>query len=153
LKTIGVTMAVGGWLAGPFLGSPAQLMAQRGQLPSGFDPEFQLLVYPQRVLSARIFYLSTVASPDTHMFEFKGEIDTRGLDLELKPGYTARIRVPLQTNPDALIIPEESLRHTERGPVAFVPVERKGRDGQTEWVARAREVEPGARAPGWVEIR
>src|SRR5439155_12634789 len=51
------------------------LLAKVDRVPSGFDPEFSLLAYPQETFFARIFYLSTVANSDTHMFEFKGEVE------------------------------------------------------------------------------
>src|SRR5262245_59362448 len=117
-------------------------------LPSGYDPEFVLAALPQRVFRGRIFYLSSVADRDTHMFECKAEIETRSFGAELKPGYTARIRYPLKSNSDAVVVPEEAVRASEQGFVAFVPVKRVGRDGTQEWIARARLLELGYRAPG-----
>ena len=87
------------------------------------------------------------------MFECKAEIDRRGLNAELSPGDMARIRLPIKTNPSATIIPEESVRATERGFVVFEPVQRVGRNGETEWIARARTVDRGASSEGWVEVR
>src|SRR5262249_29599518 len=170
-------------------------------------PEFVLLAMPHRTYYARIFYMSTVANPDTHMFEAKAEVldwvpektapvvrallaqspprqqaarlalglggwfAGRGpwgglagqlvlqqmaggsLDPELRPGFTARIRFPMQSNPRACVVPEEALRASERGFIAFVPVQQPRDDGKTEWVVRARTVEVGFRTPGWVEIR
>jgi multidrug efflux system membrane fusion protein len=117
------------------------------------DPEFTVLAFPNKPFRARIFYMCSVADPSTHMFECKAEIDTRHLDVELRPGYTARIKFPLATNPDAVLIPEEAIRPTERGWVAFEPVSRPTKDGPPEWVAKARPVEPGYRGNGMVEIR
>jgi multidrug efflux system membrane fusion protein len=131
----------------------ALLLLQKDQVPSGYDPEFTLLAYPQRQFRGRIFYLSTVANPETHMFECKAEVDTRGLDVEPRPGLTARIRLPLRSNSAACTVPEEAVRASERGFVAFVPVQRTGRDGKVEWVAKARTVDVGYRAPGWLEVR
>ena len=148
-----VALTLGGWLAGHLNAAAAHVLVQKDEVPSGFDPEFRLLVDPRRGLRARIFYLSTVANPDTHMFEFKAEIETRRLTTELRPGYTAQIRIPLRSNPDAVVVPEEAVRASEKGFVAFVPFERRGRDGKTELVARARALELGFRAPGWVEVR
>lgn len=120
---------------------------------SSYGLEFTLLPFPQRPLLGRIFYLSTVASPDTHMFECKAEANAAGLNLELKPGYTARIRVPLRSNPNACVVPEEAVRATERGFVAFVPTQRTTKEGQTQWVASARTLDLGYRAGGKVEVR
>src|SRR5262249_50367802 len=106
------TLPLGGFLAGPIpWGSLAgQYLLVKNRFPSGYDPQFILQAYPQRVFWGRIFYMSTVANPDTHMFEFKAEVQTQGLDVELRPGYTAKIRVPLRSTPDACVVPEESVR-------------------------------------------
>ena len=155
LKAARLTLPLGGWLAAstPWTGLVAHQLVQRDAVPSGFDPEFIAQAFPQRTFRARLFYMSSVASPDTHMFECKAEIDRRGLNAELSPGDMARIRLPIKTNPSATIIPEESVRATERGFVVFEPVQRVGRNGETEWIARARTVDRGASSEGWVEVR
>lgn len=130
-----------------------QILAAQKVVPSGYDPEFTLMPFPDHKFRARIFYLSTVAASDTHMFELKAEIDVEGSDIELRPGYTARIRIPVQATANAVVIPEESVRASERGFIAFVPVQRTLRDGSSEWIARARTLDLGYRAPGWVEVR
>jgi membrane fusion protein (multidrug efflux system)/multidrug efflux system membrane fusion protein len=155
LETVRLVLPLGCWLGGtgPWAGLVSARLAQEDQIPSGFDPEFTLMAFPKRTFQARIFYLSTVANPDTHMFECKAEVNFRGLEEVLRPGFTAKIRLPLQSNAQACFIPEESVRPTERGVIAFVPVQRQGRDGKTVWVAEARTIEPGFRSPGWVEVR
>jgi multidrug efflux system membrane fusion protein len=120
--------------------------------PSGFALEFTLMAYPKLPFHGRIFYLSSVANPDTHMFECKADVDTSGVDVELKPGFTARIKCPLHGNPNACVIPEEAVRASERGFIAFVPAARTGKDGVEEWVARARELKLGFRGQGTVEV-
>lgn len=154
LKVNRLALPLGCWLngAGPWTGLAAQVIVASQQVPSGFDPEFTLMALPRQSFVGRIFYLSTVANPDTHMFECKAEVETRGLGDLLRPGYTARIRFPLRGNPTACVVPEESVRASERGFIAFEPVQRAGRDGKTEWVAKARPVEVGYRTPGWVEV-
>lgn len=153
LRANRVVLPIGGLLAGPLNGAASVVLVLKNDVPGGFDPEFELLVDPNRTLRGRIFYLSTVANPDTHMFEFKAEIDPRGLGVEPRPGYSARIRIPLRSNTNAVVVPEEAVRATERGFVAFVPVERRGRDGKTELIARTRALELGFRTAGWVEVR
>jgi multidrug efflux system membrane fusion protein len=146
-------------LAGACLAGPSPwpaitgvVLDDRNFTPGGFDLEFTLLPFPNQTFRGRIFYMSTLASPDTHMFECKAEVNARELDAHLEPGMTAQIRVPLRGNPNACVVPEESVRVSEKGWIAFVPEARPGKDGQTEWFARAREVKPGFRSPGWVEI-
>src|SRR5262249_21446177 len=136
---------------GPFALTADLLLAGAG--PGRYDAEFATPAFPQRTFRARLFYLSTVANPETHMFECKAEVPTRTEGVTLQPWHTARIRYRLRTNRDAGVVPEESVRPNERGFVAFVPVQKRNRTGSTEWVAEARVLELGYRAPGWVEVR
>lgn len=155
LEAVRLTLPLAGYLAapGPWGTLAGLTLVNADDVPSGFDPEFTLLAMPRRTFRARIFYLSTVASPETRMFECKAEVDTRHLDVQLRPGYTARIRAPIRSNPRACVIPEEAVRASERGFIAFTPVSQTGRDGAPEWVARACTLEIGFRSPGWVEVR
>ena len=175
----------------------AQLL-QRDYVLSGYDPEFELLALPGQTFHGRIFYMSTVANPDTHMFEAKAEVlgwtpdfgtskDTEpapvptsdngagspkllpplspvgavptggkrlsAFDPKLWPGFTAKIRFPLRSNPNACVVPEEAVRASERGFIAFVPTQQSREDGQQEWIAKSRTLELGFRAEGWVEVR
>jgi RND family efflux transporter MFP subunit len=136
-------------------------LLERDYVLSGFDPEFELLAVPGQVFHGRIFYMSTVANPDTHMFEAKAEVlgwRSEGAlsgktDIKLWPGFTAKIRFPLRSNPNACVAPEEAVRASERGFIAFVPMQQSREDGQQEWIAKARPLELGFRADGWVEVR
>jgi membrane fusion protein, multidrug efflux system len=147
-----VAIAFGG--AEGWGGVAARLLVESNQVPSGYDPEFSVPSLPKRLFRGQIFYMSTVADPTTHMFECKARID--GTDpnfASLKPGFTARIRFPYESTPDAVVVPEESVRATERGFLVFVVEKRAGKDGTIEWVAKSRKIEPGARSPGWVEVK
>jgi len=132
------------------IGSVKKDTRPKYRLPSGFDPEFTLLAFPHRTFRARIFYLSTVASPDTHMFECKAEIDLPGLDVELRPGYTARIRLPLRSNPNACVV-----RRSRSGPAsaASSPSCRSsvpaGTASPSGWPRRGRWSWATARPAGW----
>jgi RND family efflux transporter MFP subunit len=196
----------------PWAGALGMHLAHKDYVPSGSDPEFELLALPGQKFVGRIFYMSTVGAPDTHMFEAKAEVlgweaprptvpawasrapwvglaaggglGLRGAwgglgaappraalvperpGLELRPGFTAKIRFPMRSSHTAVVIPEEAgkweaARASEHGFIAFVPVperdERgrvlKDRDGQVQWVAERRTLELGYRAPGWVEVR
>jgi multidrug efflux system membrane fusion protein len=151
-----VSLTLGTWLASagqPWTALLVSSLADQDKLPTGFDPQFTLPAFPDRIFHARIFYLSTVASPDTHMFECKAEVIDPFGSVEMRPGFTARIRLPLLSKSTACVIPEESIRATERGFIAFVPVQAVGRDGNLEWIARAHHLELGFRSPGWVEVR
>ncbi len=204
LNRIGLPLA--GAAAGPLGAAAAAHLVRKDSVLSGYDPEFELLSSPGYTFYARIFFMSTVANPDTHMFEAKAEVlgfvpETpsplfsylRSLPKENQravvhalsvgwwlgspspwlgiaghayknqveqrrpslfwPGLTARIRLPLRSNPGALGIPEEAVRASERGFIAFVPTRQTREDGQLEWIARARTLDLGFRADGWVEVR
>jgi multidrug efflux system membrane fusion protein len=153
----------GAWLNGrlPWMGLAAQSLDCAGRLPIGASILFRLGPFPKHEFKARIFYLSRVANPDTHMFECKAEIDAQttridGKPIEMKPGYTARIKCQLRSEPNAITIPEEAVRASERGFIVFVPEQRRGRDGKPAldrdgnpvWIAKARTLELGYRPPG-----
>jgi membrane fusion protein, multidrug efflux system len=141
--------ADGGWG-----GITTRMLSESNQIPSGYDIEFSVPSLPKRMFRGTIFYMSTIADPTTHMFECKARIDATDPNFaSLKPGFTARIRFPYESTADAVVVPEESVRATERGFLVFIVEKRQTKDGQTEWVAKSRRVEPGARSPGWVEVR
>jgi membrane fusion protein, multidrug efflux system len=141
--------ADGGWG-----GLATRALAEIQQIPSGYDIEFSVPSLPKRLFRGTIFYMSTIADSTTHMFECKARIDAADPNFSsLKPGFTARIRFPYESNSDAVVVPEESIRATERGFLVFTVEKRNTKDGQVEWVAKSRRVEPGARSPGWVEVR
>ncbi|MBM3995523.1 MAG: efflux RND transporter periplasmic adaptor subunit [Planctomycetes bacterium] len=81
----------------------------------------------------------------------------RSLDVfstpKLWPGFTAKIRFPMKSSPHAVVVPEEAVRYTEKGVIAFVPEEVRKSDGKTEWIARVRVLDLGFRGDGWVEVR
>ncbi len=149
--------------ADPFRPVTTLLMLASDQIPTGSDPEFQVLALPGQEYRARIFYLSTVANAETHMFECKAEVlgwkhspssaKHGSMLTNLWPGFTAKIAFPLRSNASALVIPEEAVRNTERGHVVFVPMRVQRSDGKTEYVARTRTVELGYRGEGFVEVR
>jgi RND family efflux transporter MFP subunit len=135
----------------------------------GYEVQFTLGAFRGRTFYARVFYLSTQASPDTHMFECKGDVELgkwkktfegppltgapgEDASVELKPGYFAEIQLPLKGKPSACFIPEESVRASEEGQIAFVPEMRINPKGEQEWRARQVRIEPGFRSPGWVEV-
>lgn len=140
----------GAVFGGPWALSGALKTEQEGATPPSL--EFTLRAFPDRKFYARIFYLSTVANPDTHLFECKAEVPTHGLGEQLRPGFTAKIRAPLPGRENSIIIPEESVRASERGFIAFRPRGMRNKQGEMEYFAEAVTLELGQREPGWVEV-
>lgn len=169
LEALRLGLPLQGLGTNPLAAGLGAYLAARDFLVSGFDPEFELLAVPGQTYYARIFYMSTVAHPETHMFEAKAEVlgwtppipgsaqasanEGGGLNVPFWPGFTAKIRFPLRSNPEACVVPEEAVRASERGFIAFVPVQQTREDGKAEWIARARTLDLGFRAGGMVEVR
>lgn len=148
------TLAVGLSGTNDWSAFAGRMIVDTAEVPAGFDPEFAVHALPNRLYRGGIFFMSTTGDTSTRMFEIKAEIDPRSIGIrDLYPGYSAKIRIPVQTTDDAMIVPEEAVRATERGFIVFEPTLRTNRDGQSEWVARPRRVEVGVRSPGWVEVR
>jgi len=141
------TVTAGAWAALAALACEAA-----GEIPAKFPLEFRLSAFPQAKFYGRIFYLSTVASSDTHLFECKAEVPRHGLAAQLRPGFTAKITCPLPGRSGSVIIPEEAVRASERGFVAFRPKAVPTKTDEPEYVAEAVPLELGQRKPGWVEV-
>jgi len=139
-------------LVSPTSGVIANAVDSASLLPFAYEMKFSLRALPRENLFARLFYISSVASPDTHMFECKGLIVPSGLSAQLRPGYTAKIICDLPGKKDALVVPEESVRASEKGFIIFQPVPRTTADGAIEWVAKPKILQLGLRKPGVVEI-
>jgi multidrug efflux system membrane fusion protein len=143
---------LGGALAGPWSALATTNTDLSGETPATYKLEFTLRPFPDQTLYGRIFFLSTVANPDTHLFECKAEVPTHGVGAELRPGFTAKIRCPLPGRASTIIVPEEAVRASERGFIAFRPKAVTSKEGQVEYFAEAVSLELGQREPGWVEV-
>lgn len=97
-----------------------------------------------RPYHAVVTYIAAVAEPTSRMVDVTAEIDDpdRGT---LRPGGFAQVSVPVGATKDAPVVPESSVRPSEKGFLAFVV------EGD---VAKERVVELGLRtADGLVEIK
>jgi multidrug efflux system membrane fusion protein len=142
----------GGLAAGPWAVLSALACEMVGEVPAQYPLEFRLSAFPQQKFYGRIFFLSTVASPDTHLFECKAEVPRHGLAAQLRPGFTAKITCPLPGRDSSVIIPEEAVRASERGFVAYRPKLVSAKGDEPDYVAEAVPLELGQRKPGWVEV-
>ena len=143
---------LGNAYAGALAGLAAVHVEAAGETPSTYKIDFTIRPFPDKVFQGRIFYLSTVANSDTHQFECKAEVSRYGIGQLLRPGFSAKIRCPLPGRPYSLAIPEESVRASERGFIAFRPRQITSKSGEVEYVAEAVPLELGQREPGWVEV-
>ncbi|MFO8047813.1 MAG: efflux RND transporter periplasmic adaptor subunit [Desulfosudaceae bacterium] len=94
-----------------------------------------------RTFNGRIFFISPQVNESTRSFLVKASIDNQ--DNILKPGGYASVSVIVETHRDAAVIPEEALIPTRTGYKIFVVKDQ---------VAHLKEVTPGLRRPGLVEI-
>src|SRR5581483_6521207 len=70
----GMIVAGLGPVAAPWSLQMGAYLAAKDFVLSGYDPEFELHALPGLTHYGRIFYMSTVGSLDTHMFETKAEV-------------------------------------------------------------------------------
>jgi membrane fusion protein, multidrug efflux system len=147
-----IAFLAGNLMAGTWAALAALTCEATGEVPAQYPLEFRLSAFPQQKFYGRIFYLSTVASSDTHLFECKAEVPRHGLASQLRPGFTAKITCPLPGRASSVIIPEEAVRASERGFVAFRPRAVPTKGDEPEYVAEAVPLELGQRRPGWVEV-
>jgi multidrug efflux system membrane fusion protein len=143
---------VGGAFAGAWSALATTLTDLAGETPATYKLEFTLRPFPDQKFYGRIFYLSTVANSDTHLFECKAEVPTHGVGAQLRPGFSAKVRCPLPGRPSSIIVPEVAVRASERGFVAFRPKVVTNKEGEVEYFAEAVSLELGQREPGWVEV-
>ena len=140
-------------VAGPWQGLMTSQLYYSGALQDGYLVPFTLRSFPGRVFNAKLFYLSSTGNPDTHMFECKAELPPWAAPQGIRPGFTAKLFIPVASAGDTMIIPEESLRATERGFLVFRPKPLFKSEGKVEWEAEAVErLQTGRRRPGFVEI-
>ncbi len=140
-------------VSGPWQGIITSQLYYSGALQEGYLVPFTLRSFPGRVFNAKLFYLSSTGNPDTHMFECKAELPPWAATQGIRPGFTAKLYIPVASAGETMIIPEESLRATERGFLVFRPKPLFRGDGKIEWEAEAVErLQTGRRRPGVVEI-
>lgn len=118
---------------------------ESGRIRIGQDVMFQVTPFPEKTYAAQIFFISSSADPVTRLVECKARIEKP--DTALKPGFFATLEIQTENHADAVVIPEEAIRPSEKGFTVYVLQE--GPDGMQ---ARSRIVALGLRSGPEVEI-
>ncbi len=109
-------------------------------LSLGQDVTFSVPAAPAESFHASIFHLGQEADPSTRSVTVLAEVVERLV--ALRPGTYAAVRIVIRTRP-LVVVPERALLPTERGFVVFVAKDNR---------VAARQVRPGLRADGGVEV-
>ncbi len=113
----------------------------RARIAQGQRVEVKVAAHPDRVFLGKLSYIDPSIDVSTRSFLVKAEIVND--DEALTPGSFANAAVVLDVRENRAVVPERALVATRSGYIVFV-VEND--------IARRREVEPGLREPGLVEI-
>jgi membrane fusion protein (multidrug efflux system) len=97
--------------------------------------------YPGRKFKGEVIYIAPSLDPETRSVKVKARVEND--ENLLRPGFFCRVRLVLQINPNAVVIPEEAV--IPRGEVFFVYTVEEGK-------AVLREITLGQRMAGKVEI-
>jgi len=99
----------------------------------------------ERVFAAKITLVAGAAELDTHMIPVTAEVEDSEHEFWLRPGAFCEVTLVFGGVRDAIVIPRDAVRATERGYVVYVA---------EEGVAHEHIVTLGANSKdGWVEVR
>lgn len=109
--------------------------------------------YPGLVLDGTVTRIASIATgdnrwdddPEVKKFDVEITLQSEGVDVELKPGVSAKAEVFIESKPDVLYVPIQCVVLEEGRHLAYVV----GADGKPQ----ATLVTPGLSNQNWVEIR
>ncbi len=107
----------------------------------GQEVEVSVPAYPGETLKGKISYISDVLNQETRTLTVRTEVENK--EYRLKPGMFADIKIFLNHQSKALVLPEEALLDDKEDKIAFIQ-----RDGKYY----PQVVIVGAREGGFVEI-
>jgi membrane fusion protein (multidrug efflux system) len=114
----------------------------QGRLRLGQTAALAVEAYPGREFKGEVIYISPSLDPATRSVKVKALVDNQ--DNLLRPGFFCRVRLVLEVNPSAVVIPEEAV--IPRGEDFFVYAVEDGK-------AVLKKVSLGQRMAGKVEIQ
>jgi membrane fusion protein (multidrug efflux system) len=112
-----------------------------GKIQMGSRIQFTVKAFPDENFFGVLQFISPTADPATRNVKLKAGV--QNADYRLKPGFFTEVTLQTGSNPNALVIPECALV-TQEGK-CFAYVVQSG-------VAHRKEVEPGLRFEGKVEV-
>ncbi len=116
-----------------------------GDLERGQTVPIRIDALPDDVIEGRVARIFPTAERDSRQVTVEIDLPPDAADNGIRPGYLARIRMPVDHRPDALAVPAESIGEDEEGePYVYVI--------DDEELVR-RTVERGVARGGWTEIR
>ncbi|MBW1911552.1 MAG: efflux RND transporter periplasmic adaptor subunit [Deltaproteobacteria bacterium] len=107
----------------------------------GMTVELSVPAYPGETFSGKVTYIGDVLREDTRTITVRAEVENR--DYRLKPGMFASIRIALNHQSQALVVPQEAVLEDKGDKIAFIK-----RGGQFF----LQVVHTGARENGNIEI-
>lgn len=113
-------------------------------LEPGQEVPLRLDALPERTLNGTIARIFPAAEPGSRQVTVEVALPTDAGEAGVRPGYLARIRMPIDERPGVLAVPAEAVG--EDGDQRYVYVV------EDDALVR-REVEPGVSRSGWTEIR
>lgn len=112
-----------------------------GQIHTDQTVQVSVKAYPDRAFSGRIYFINPQVDPQTRALQIKARIDNQ--QGHLKPGFFADVHLILDTNPQALVLPQEAIVLHEDKALAYV---------LHDSVVQERTIEVGQQFDGKVEI-
>ncbi len=92
--------------------------SESARLSKGLKISFTTRIHGEKPFAAEVFWVSQVADPRSRSVECKARVVEPPNDL--KPGLSGLVRIVLDQRGDALLVPTNAVRPTERGFVAYV---------------------------------
>lgn len=112
-------------------------------LAAGRKVTLELDAYPQAKVTGHIRRIFPSAEAVSRLVPVEVVLDDTPPGVEVRPGYLARVKFPLDTRSNVLVVPNASIGVSDGGSFVYVV--------QADTLSR-RPVETGLTAAGWIEV-